>query len=193
MDKKIRQVETCRIFWQGRKVSEKKQLITVLDERPKKIRRKRRESPLERQFSTIFSSRRRTEGESSTASAYRLRYIAKRADPRKYKEQAEQITDKVIASGKQPFRLSFTTASPSSPSTHAKNKRNRPLRDLFLLFWQGRKDSNPRPMVLETSTLPTELHPSATMVLYNKKNDLSIDFQNIIDEFVILCYNKKNE
>ena len=26
-------------------------------------------------------------------------------------------------------------------------------------FWQGRKDSNPRPMVLETSTLPTELHP----------------------------------
>ena len=26
-------------------------------------------------------------------------------------------------------------------------------------FWQGRKDSNPRPMVLETSTLPTELYP----------------------------------
>ena len=27
------------------------------------------------------------------------------------------------------------------------------------LFWQGQKDSNPRPMVLETSTLPTELYP----------------------------------
>ena len=26
-------------------------------------------------------------------------------------------------------------------------------------FWQGQKDSNPRPMVLETSTLPTELYP----------------------------------
>ena len=27
------------------------------------------------------------------------------------------------------------------------------------LFWQGQKDLNPRPMVLETSTLPTELYP----------------------------------
>ena len=26
-------------------------------------------------------------------------------------------------------------------------------------FWQGQKDLNPRPMVLETSTLPTELYP----------------------------------
>ena len=34
-------------------------------------------------------------------------------------------------------------------------------------FWQGRKDSNPRPMVLETSTLPTELHPYAP-VYYTK-------------------------
>ena len=25
--------------------------------------------------------------------------------------------------------------------------------------WQGQKDSNPRPLVLETSTLPTELYP----------------------------------
>ncbi len=30
---------------------------------------------------------------------------------------------------------------------------------LVEFFWQGRKDLNPRPMVLETSTLPTELHP----------------------------------
>ena len=74
-------------------------------------------------------------------SAYRLRYIAKRADSRKYKEQAEQITDKVIASGKQPFRLSFTTAPLRVLPPPQKNKRNRPLRDLFLLFWQGRKVS----------------------------------------------------
>lgn len=25
--------------------------------------------------------------------------------------------------------------------------------------WQGRRDSNPRPSVLETDALPTELHP----------------------------------
>ena len=29
----------------------------------------------------------------------------------------------------------------------------------WLFSWQGQKDSNPRPMVLETSTLPTELYP----------------------------------
>ena len=33
-------------------------------------------------------------------------------------------------------------------------------------FWQGQKDLNPRPMVLETSTLPTELYPYATNLLY---------------------------
>ena len=31
--------------------------------------------------------------------------------------------------------------------------------NLLFLVWQGQKDSNPRPMVLETSTLPTELYP----------------------------------
>ena len=34
------------------------------------------------------------------------------------------------------------------------------------LFWQGQKDSNPRPMVLETSTLPTELYPCNAHILY---------------------------
>ena len=34
-------------------------------------------------------------------------------------------------------------------------------------FWQGQKDSNPRPLVLETSTLPTELYPYARGVLYH--------------------------
>ena len=33
-------------------------------------------------------------------------------------------------------------------------------RAIFLIFaWQGQKDSNPRPSVLETDALPTELYP----------------------------------
>ena len=63
--------------------------------------------------------------------------------------------------------------SPSSPSARTKNKRNRMLRILFLLFWQGQKDLNPRPMVLETSTLPTELYPYIRAILYQKKRCLS--------------------
>ena len=31
--------------------------------------------------------------------------------------------------------------------------------------WQGQEDSNPRPTVLETGTLPAELYPCATPVL----------------------------
>ena len=80
-------------------------------------------------------------GESSTTSAYRLRYIAKRADPRKYKEQAEQITDKVIASGKQPFRLSFTTAPLRVLPLPVKEKGTIRLHASFLFLWQGRKVS----------------------------------------------------
>ena len=30
---------------------------------------------------------------------------------------------------------------------------------LPLRFWQGQKDSNPQPTVLETATLPVELYP----------------------------------
>ena len=30
---------------------------------------------------------------------------------------------------------------------------------LWLFFWQGQKDLNPRPTVLETAALPTELYP----------------------------------
>ena len=52
------------------------------------------------------------------------------------------------------------TVSPSSPPTHAQNnKRALAIATALLLFWQGQKDLNPRPMVLETSTLPTELYP----------------------------------
>ena len=45
---------------------------------------------------------------------------------------------------------------------HARQRASLKKADCFrnLLFsWQGQKDSNPRPMVLETSTLPTELYP----------------------------------
>ena len=50
--------------------------------------------------------------------------------------------------------------SPSSPPTHAQNnKRAIAYATTLSLFWQGQKDLNPRPMVLETSTLPTELYP----------------------------------
>ena len=31
--------------------------------------------------------------------------------------------------------------------------------------WQGRQDSNPRPMVLETTTLPAELHPCEKLMI----------------------------
>ena len=48
----------------------------------------------------------------------------------------------------------------SSPSAHKQNKKGR--RMATFLFWQGQKDSNPRPLVLETSTLPAELYPCAT-------------------------------
>ena len=57
--------------------------------------------------------------------------------------------------------------SPSSPSvsTPGKTKKD-PLFAYPFLFWQGQKDLNPRPMVLETSTLPTELYPYA-LVYYS--------------------------
>ncbi len=47
-----------------------------------------------------------------------------------------------------PVRANFV-----EKSTH------RPDRQMCAFFWQGQKDLNPRPMVLETSTLPTELYP----------------------------------
>ena len=51
------------------------------------------------------------------------------------------------------------------------------------IFWQGQKDLNPRPMVLETSTLPTELYPYAHRLLYSKISRLSRDFAKIFLKF----------
>ena len=50
-----------------------------------------------------------------------------------------------------------STAWVELPTTPTVNKKAHQS-GLFYL-WQGQKDSNPRPMVLETSTLPTELYP----------------------------------
>ena len=54
-----------------------------------------------------------------------------------------------------------------------KEKGTDRLRDLFLFLWQGQKDLNPRPMVLETSTLPTELYPYIRIILYQNVFALS--------------------
>ena len=48
-----------------------------------------------------------------------------------------------------------------------KTKRTDTLRVPILLFWRGRKDSNPRHAVLETAVLPTELHPRVQHWYYN--------------------------
>ncbi len=57
----------------------------------------------------------------------------------------------------------------SLPTFSAKQK-GYAMRTLFV--WQGQKDLNPRPLVLETSTLPTELYPCVvsfftTLILYH--------------------------
>ena len=43
--------------------------------------------------------------------------------------------------------------------TETKEKNLKVSINLEVLIWQGQKDSNPRPAVLETVILPTELYP----------------------------------
>ena len=60
----------------------------------------------------------------------------------------------------------------------AQRKRKSPmLTHGTLPFWQGQEDSNPRPTVLETGTLPAELYPCV------------VDFRNgvIISHFRLVC------
>ncbi len=53
-------------------------------------------------------------------------------------------------------------------------------RKTCFLFWQGREDSNPRPTVLETGTLPTELHPCIQrLTLYHIPSHFAIPFLKI--------------
>ena len=56
----------------------------------------------------------------------------------------------------------------------ADTKRHRQMSVSFCI--QGQEDSNPRPTVLETGTLPAELYPHATWVLYHKKIGLARGF-----------------
>ena len=64
-------------------------------------------------------------------------------------------------------------------------------RQKLLLFWQGQKDLNPRPMVLETSTLPTELYPYIRVILYQFFLCLSIVFLNFCYFFSNLVKRKQ--
>ena len=47
------------------------------------------------------------------------------------------------------------------PLLYRKTQKKRKPKPFDFGYWQGREDSNPRPTVLETGTLPTELHPCA--------------------------------
>lgn len=51
----------------------------------------------------------------------------------------------------------------SHVSHHNQNKST--VHRTVLLFWQGQEDSNPRPTVLETGTLPAELYPCLRRLL----------------------------
>ena len=42
---------------------------------------------------------------------------------------------------------------------HRKTPKKRKTEAVWLRLWQGQEDSNPRPTVLETGTLPAELYP----------------------------------
>ena len=55
------------------------------------------------------------------------------------------------------------TATVSHVSHHNQNKST--VHRTVLLFWQGQEDSNPRPTVLETGTLPAELYPCLRRLL----------------------------
>ena len=55
---------------------------------------------------------------------------------------------------------------PFKPFRFKSQQKEKPTKNVDFSFWQGQKDLNPRPMVLETSTLPTELYPYA-LVYYS--------------------------
>ena len=56
-------------------------------------------------------------------------------------------------------RSTFTTAPYRVLSFSTQSKKLVHRECDGLIFWQGRKDSNPGHAVLETAVLPTELHP----------------------------------
>ena len=62
-------------------------------------------------------------------------------------------------------------------STIAMKRDTKNLLNLIIISWQGRQDLNLRHLVLETSALPTELHPYLlawlTALFYAKNTELS--------------------
>src|SRR5437773_9112269 len=61
-------------------------------------------------------------------------------------------------------------SNPRWPLSHNgfQDRRDRPLcHPSGLRVWQGGRDSNPQPTVLETATLPIELPPYSQRSLYN--------------------------
>ena len=63
-----------------------------------------------------------------------------------------------------PFRLFFVPTPTIDIEPGKENHRTNSVR----WFWQGHKDLNPEPTVLETAALPIELYP---YVFYSKRNE----------------------
>ena len=78
---------------------------------------------------------------------------------------------------------------------HVPCKRNTSLKKAirfceWLFSWQGQKDLNPRPMVLETSTLPTELYPYPNIsIILQKHHFVKVFCKNNLDLFCFLKCN----
>ncbi len=69
--------------------------------------------------------------------------------------------------------------------------RNNMLSHIIPCFWQGQKDLNPRPMVLETSTLPTELYPYTTLIIILDLLQFVKRFYDYFHFFYIYSYFQK--
>ena len=74
------------------------------------------------------------------------------------------------------------------PLLYRKTQKKRKPKPFDFGYWQGREDSNPRPTVLETGTLPTELHPCAPDYYITLFLFLQVFFENFYIIFLILFY-----
>ena len=54
------------------------------------------------------------------------------------------------------------------PLLYRKTQKKRKPKPFDFGYWQGREDSNPRPTVLETGTLPTELYPCIYLFVWEQ-------------------------
>ncbi len=75
---------------------------------------------------------------------------------------ADCVTD-IVGTQVYPSRLHVRACNGRVRSVFGGRSINRPSRLLIWIdFWQGQRDSNPRPTVLETVALPAELYPYQT-------------------------------